>query len=349
LPTDQDNSSSHNLTWSKKFTKSTENCYNIQEGRVIERGSSKSRLISPVRLKNKNHPSLRSTSPQNQSLTSIRTISSCSTPTQQTQQQRFDKTFENYSQTLNWRVLRRDKVDADVVDGDKRDFHCDESSPQIIVDSSRKRDFNRTISGVPYREKRNPLSSTRLSCYKPVPVESFEIKNLKNFKSVDDFLSLDIQSTRETFEMSDQQQISTNDGMSTLQRSKKPGKLKSMSDKTRKLFSKIVSSSNLKGNSNCSSSDVCNDFIIQRPTKQNPAVCRRSLSYGTLPVNEFEAKKIEIEDGDSGILVNESGASSMVETDSSSEDVKTEIENRIQPNQEEEDKESQKYVTTLKM
>jgi len=281
---------------------------------------------------------LRSTSPENQSLTSIRTISS--TPTQKSQQ-RFDKKYENYSQTLNWRVLQRDKADPDVVDGDKRVFHCDESSSLLSVDSSRKRDFHRTISGVPYREKRNPLSSTRLSCYKPVPIDSFDIKNLKNFKSVDDFLSLDIQQSS-TYEMNPQSDQTSNDGMSTLQRSKKPGKLKSMSDKTRKLFSKIVSSSNLKGSSNSSSSDVCNDFIIQRPTKQINPISRRSLSYGTLPVNEFEAKKIEIEDGDSGILVNESGASSMVETDSSSEDVKTEIEIRPEEN-------SPKFVTTLEL
>lgn len=298
---------------------------------------------------------MRSTSPENQSLTSIRTISSCSTPTQQ---QRFDKKYPNYSQTLNWKVLQRDKLNSDdVVDGDKRElFSYDESSLQLNIDSSssRKRDFNRTITGVPYREKRNPLSSTRLSCYKPVPVDSFDIKNLKNFKSVDDFLSLDIQSTPPSaYEMN--QETSSNDGMSTLQRSKKPGKLKSMSDKTRKLFSKIVSSSNLKAsnNSNCSSSDVCNDFIIQRPPKQpNPSSIssRRSLSYGTLPVNEFEAKKIEIEDGDSGILVNESGASSMVETDSSSEDNKTEIENSTTPEPEPTSvNESQKYITTLEM
>jgi hypothetical protein len=333
---------------------------------VIERASSKSRFVSPVRLKNKNLPSLRSTSPENQSLTSIGTISSCSTPTQHSQQQqRLDKKYPNYSQTLNWKVLQRDKLNSDVVDGDKRElFSCDESSLQLSVDSShssnRKRDFNRTITGVPYREKRNPLSSTRLSCYKPVPIESFDIKNLKNFKSVDDFLSLDIQSTtretRESFDMN-QEVNSSNDGMSTLQRSKKPGKLKSMSDKTRKLFSKIVSSSNLKANnSNCSSSDVCNDFIIQRPPKQQqiPSMnSRRSLSYGTLPVNEFEAKKIEIEDGDSGILVNESGASSMVETDSSSEDVKTEIESSttttIINSAEDGEDDSQKYITTLEM
>lgn len=47
-------------------------------------------------------------------------------------------------------------------------------------------------------------------------------------------------------------------------------------------------------------------------------------------VNEFEIKKIEAEDGDSGILVSESGASSMIETDSGSDEAKTEVE-QIRP------------------
>lgn len=203
---------------------------------------------------------------------------------------------------------------------------------------------------MPYREKRNPLSSTRLSCYKPLPDKKFDLSSLKNYKSVDDFLSLDramddaeesiasmpfIASTqnltlRRRVDESTiaQPKMSQPEACEATPKLKKHGisnKLRSMSDKTHKLFSKLYSSSNLKSSSN-SSSDVCDDFILQRPNVVNS---RRSLSYGTLPgLNEFEIKKIEAEDGDSGILVNESGASSMVETDSSSssEDPKTEIE-----------------------
>lgn len=347
-------------SWSKKLTKSTENCYNIQEGRVIERGL-KGRYISPIRLKNKNNSSVRSTSPAAQSITSIRTIST-STPTHQSLLSlNYDSNNKNdspgnHSQTLNWRILQRDKLAADAFDADKSETRTDDDSERDRL-RLRKNDFSRTVGGysVPYREKRNPLSSTRLSCYKPIPDKKFDISNLKNYKSVDDFLSLD---KSDSLELNDAEIVieslpfisSTKDlrmdsqeeegkktpkmeGCNTIQRMKKAGlssKLRSMSDKTHKLFSKFYSNSNMKL-SNSSSSDVCNDFILHRtvkpPSTSNVINSRRSLSYGTLPgINEFEIKKIETEDGDSGILVNESGASSMVETDSSSDDAKTEIE-----------------------
>ncbi len=48
------------------------------------------------------------------------------------------------------------------------------------------------------------------------------------------------------------------------------------------------------------------------------------MSYGTLPDfrDNFEAKKVEHEDGDSGILVNESGASSIIETENEEKNLK---------------------------
>jgi hypothetical protein len=263
----------------------------------------------------------------------------------------------SHSLTLNWRILQRDKLAADEVEADKSETKADESESDR--GKRQRSEFCRITGGysVPYREKRNVLSSTRLSCYKPISDKKFDISNLKNYKSVDDFLSLDkddspvsndgddlmvsmpfIASSKdlrrnfqeelnETPKMNQPQQ----DGTETIRRMKKAGissKLRSMSDKTHKLFSKFYSSSNnLKSNSS-SSSDVCNDFILQRPNKSSNVInSRRSLSYGTLPgINEFEIKKIDLEDGDSGILINESGASSIVETDSSSEDAKTEIE-----------------------
>lgn len=352
---DQQPSSLQPLSWSKKLTKSTENCYNIQEGKVIERGL-KGRYISPVRIKNKNSSSIRSASPT-QSITSIRTIPT-STPTHQS----LCNINTGGSQTLNWRILQREKLalnaDKSEADGESVSRLSEERGPLRSV----KSDFSKSIGGysVPYREKRNPLSSTRLSCYKPLPDKKFD--NLKNYKSVDDFLSLDATESPDASDVNDtivsmpfiasSNDLSMNspmrnssealgdaatpkmsqqqDGADTLRRMKKHGissKLRSMSDKTQKLFSRLYSNPSLKSNS--SSSDVCNDFIIQRPVKA-PSISinsRRSLSYGTLPgVNEFEIKKIEAEDGDSGILVNESGASSMVETDSGSDDPKTEIE-----------------------
>lgn len=346
-PTDQASSSSQSLSWSKKLTKSTENCYNIQEGRVIERGL-KGRYISPVRTKNKDNFPSRSTSPT-QSITSTRTIPT-STPTHQS----LSSFSNNKSQTLSWRVLQRDSLVSDVFNVDKRET-SDESGSNLNNECPiLKSKLSRTVGGysVPYREKRNPLSSTRLSCYKPLPDRKFDLSSLKNYKSVDDFLSLDtsdmndvsdsivsmpfiasskdLRTKSEIEAFSETPKMNQQQGCDTIQRAKKHGitnRLKSMSDKTQKLFTKLYSSSNLKSNGS-SSSDVCNDFILQRPNKPTNVISnRRSMSYGTLPgINEFEIKKVETEDGDSGILVNESGASSMVETDSGSDDPKTEIE-----------------------
>ncbi|CRK94450.1 CLUMA_CG007957, isoform A [Clunio marinus] len=350
------------LSWSKKLTKSTENCYNIQEGRIVERGL-KGRYISPIRIKNKHNSSTRSTSPAGQSITSIKTIST-STPTHQLPHSE----YFSASQTLNWRILQRDKLATCNFDGGRRED--DQQSTERLFDEDRGRlrsvrsEFSRNVGGysVPYREKRNPLNSTRLSCYKPLsPDKKFD--TLKNYKSVDDFLSLDkidssdmnhlddaivsmpfIASSKDLkvnnksrseliIETAETPKTNLQDSIS-MHKLKKHGitnKLRTMSGKTQKLFSKFYSNSNLKSNSS-SSSDVCHDFILQRPNKEptNVISSRRSLSYGTLPgSNEFTVKKLETEDGDSGILVNESGASSMVETDSSADD-KTEIE-QIKP------------------
>lgn len=347
-PTDQLSSLSPSqpFSWSRKLTKSTENCYNIQEGKVVERGL-KGRFVSPIRVKNKHNLSNRSTSPDAQSITSSRTIPT-STPTHQSQ---FNN--NNHSQTLNWRVLQREKLALDASAADKSEANYD--SETRLNDErgcfrSAKSEFNRTIGGysVPYREKRNPLSSTRLSCYIPVTSDTnFESFNLKNYKSVDDFLSLGESelsypsipynaSSKDLRTVSDNSATETPkmdqrlDGPEVNHKIKKHGlggKFRSMTGKTQKLFSRIYSSSSLKS-ANSSSSDVCNDFIIQRTIKTpvNEINNRRSLSYGALPgMNEFDVKKIEIEDGDSGILENESGASSMLETDSGLEDSKTEV------------------------
>lgn len=117
-------------------------------------------------------------------------------------------------------------------------------------------------------------------------------------------------------------------------------KFRSMSDKTQRLFSKLYSTSK----TNIADAEM--EYHSNKPTKATSTIVknRRSFSYGNLPgIHEFQ-KDIEIcddneikselreeehlvsyksvkytsadcEDGDSGILVNESGASSMLETD----------------------------------
>lgn len=171
---------------------------------------------------------------------------------------------------------------------------------------------------MPYREKRNPLSNTRLSCYKPIIISEpqFDSQKLKNYKSVDDFLSMDKPDgyMNEKNQCETPKMTNTKDDSYFSQKNKRRGlssKFRSMSDKTQKLLSRFVSSSNLK-----SSSEVCNDFTIIKPHSNGMVGSRRSLSYGTLPeLKDFEVKKIETEDGDSGILVNESGASSMIDSE----------------------------------
>ncbi|CAO1353077.1 unnamed protein product [Diamesa tonsa] len=394
------------VNWPKKLTQTTENCYNIQQGRVIER--SRGRYVSPIRIKNKHQVAVTST-------TACEKPALTPTPTQQT-----TNTPITHPNTITCNIVQCDKnANAGSSDSDNNNDVCKLSNNIAECDyngnlnASKSYDFttsnkylNKSTTyrnsgySIPYREKRNPLSSTRLSCYKPVP-DKRDISQLKNYKSVDDFLSLDCENMSETPEIpliapaflkrkleEDQLRHNTiehtndaddkpkninNDDVveqlptttansyknnfqkmfdikdetdlsSTMRQMKKressgfTNKIKAMSDKTQRLFSKLYSNSMHKSTS--SSSDVCNDFIIQRPSTkiQNN---RRSLSYGQLPgINEFDLKKkppertesleeetedssdslktvicVDGEDADSGILVNESGASSMLETD----------------------------------
>lgn len=344
----------HFNNWSKKLAnKSNENCYNIQEARVIDR--SKGRFISPVRLKNKNILSNRSPSPSAHSLASIKTTISTSTPTHSTLG-RLHRNNNNNRSNIRGEVASVFDCDKEVRnEGD--DDNLKYNSISVIENTchaknsasySYRNELSRTIGGysVPYREKRNPLNNTRLSCYKPpLTFTSTSIDHrqnkLKIYKSVEDFLSMDnnndsnnnIESPTEFNNkirddlIGDTQAKTMNEFDSTQQKVKHrrglSSKFRSMSDKTQKLLSKFYSStSNLK-----SSSEVCNDFTIIQPKKltsapsepssSNVSHSRRSLSYGMLPdLKDYEVmKKIETEDCDSGILVNESGASSMIETE----------------------------------
>lgn len=335
---------------------------------MIER--SRGRFNSPVRLKNKKLE--RSPSPSCQSISSIRTIST-STPTHHTLSR-----------------LHRRKL-ANVFDFDKPELSSgvDVGSPKNIsvIENICHRSYNtvydrnlanQTISGaysIPYREKRNPLNHTRLSCYKPaVNDQKFrDIQNqLKNYKSVDDFLSLnnesqinlkieDIEICKNNnnnnnidMEVKDDGNMDENDGFQKNKRRGFSSKFRSMSDKTQKLFSKFYSNPNHKSSSS-SSSEICNDFKMIQPSKQSTHVLnnRRSMSYGTLAdidgLKEFNVKKIETEDGDSGIIINESGASSMIETDNDDKNVANSLplqcENVTEnENQEINDKVNRKFI-----
>ncbi|XP_070492600.1 uncharacterized protein [Chironomus tepperi] len=316
----KDFSSFRTLTWSKKFAKSTENCYSIQEGRVIDR-SGIGQCNSPVRPK-------RSSSPSNQSISSIKTIST-STPTYFTQLRRLHRHKLANVLDFDKEVWRNNHNTSNNNCSDNDDHHKSISS---ILDEDEchkefynKTELNRTFCGaysVPYREKRNPLNHTRLSCYKPIISEQqFEIQSLKNFKSVDDFLSMDMNNTQSSTDHDDHRQnddetkINEKGEIYLNPKHKRKGlssKFRTMSDKTQKLFSKLYSNSNLKSSSAESSSDITTEPISRKYFHS-----RRSLSYGTLTqVKEFDSKKVETEDGDSGILINESGASSMTDENS---------------------------------
>lgn len=301
---------------------------------MIER-SLKGRFVSPIRLKNKNILN-RSPSPSSQSIASNKSAISTSTPTHS---------------TLGYSLPRKNRTVSNVFDCDKevRDEGDDDnvkySSISVIENTcyaknsashSYRNELSRTIRGysVPYREKRNPLNHTRLSCYKPLTICNTERSHLKNYKSVEDFLSMDNNTTESSSSsaVSSENNNTLNDDTHSLkfngfdsgsmQKSKRRGfssKFRSMSDKTQKLLSKLYSSTNnLKP-----STEISNDFTLIQPKKSPSSSAsssvshnRRSLSYGMLPdLKDYEVKKIETEDGDSGILVNESGASSMIETE----------------------------------
>lgn len=313
-----DQSTPSTLSWSRKLTQSTENCYNIQAGRVIER--SRGRYISPVRIKNK---SIRSSSPSGQSIASITNTPTLRTPNGEQLVQHYQADADKKSGAI-----------CDDFDG-RIKWHCGSNRSSIVGHHS----------AVPYREKRNPLSSTRLSCYKPITQK--DIGNLKNYKSLDDFLTLDDSgmdensanhhATSEDVRINPDEWNETDkpknnnqqDGIeytdSTMTQPMKKrdsngfaNRLRAMSGKTQKLLSKLYSSTSIKN--------------INSPSSSKIISSRRSLSYGTLPeIKRFEVKRMESEpmeeclkqeafpidgeDCDSGILDNESGASSMVETD----------------------------------
>lgn len=409
------------IHFNKKRSNRSPNCYNIQEGKIVDRPPTRSgRYISPIRIKNKIlcSPKLSKSSKQNESSVSKESsISNPSTPISRDSKQHdlASNKSDSTSKNTQWYTSQPHPV---------WDFDKGINSVECAK-----------IGTISYREKRNPLASTRLSCYKPKISEHY---SLPHYKSVDDFLFLnnsdEVTSNSSTSTVgsdysginqtviekntSNPHLLDTNDNLilsndekkyselhinededsenklnnenydfsslttksvenifepklyalaSTPTNNKKSrmdmanfsDKIKTMSSRTQKLFSKIYNNSeNKSASSTNKQSQLTNQITESRvnenetvPNKTKPATeeksskSRRSLSYGNLPgLEDFRATlrnfhksqnnkniKEEInpkvkdhvkddllvggEDTDSGILVNESGQSSIIETD----------------------------------
>lgn len=152
--TDNPLESTASISPAKKRSHGTSNCYNIQEGKIIETRRPRCRYLSPVRTKNK------SLFCSNVSSSTIQ----ASTPI----------------------IIKKSSQQPQL-------------SPKTAEPSFLNRNDHKgplTSGGtIPYREKKNPLPSTRLSCYKPkIPITS----NLPHYKSVDDFMFLNCEDLNTT-------------------------------------------------------------------------------------------------------------------------------------------------------
>ncbi|XP_041778901.1 probable GPI-anchored adhesin-like protein PGA55 [Anopheles merus] len=157
------------VNWTKRTGSSGINCYSIEEGRVIERP--KGRYVSPVRIKNKqqaiaNAATTGSSAVQattNSTTAAGNSLSSATTTTPVTR-----------------RILQRADKGADVsVNGGIASSGGGSSlykqlsrSIGNIVDTIESRSPSLSQRSIPYREKKNPLGSTRLSCYQPISLET---------------------------------------------------------------------------------------------------------------------------------------------------------------------------------
>uniref|UniRef100_A0A1Q3G326 Putative pdz domain-containing protein n=1 Tax=Culex tarsalis TaxID=7177 RepID=A0A1Q3G326_CULTA len=383
------------VNWTKK---SSINCYNIEEGRVIERP--KGRYISPIRIKNK----------------------------QQAQQQQ----QQQYGTPVCRRILQRDRGSTDggspsAASGLKNLSKSIGNISAVTAIGDKSPSLSHRSVVYREKEKKYPLGSTRLSCYQPINFDE-GTANAKSqlYKSVDDLIFLnggttagaeeDCASeankavttttssqlnqsliTSRTTAVEQQQNLSApvvtaessaeaelepkmmsgdhdetygfaqmRDGGNSIEAMyrhklaafkqaeaaaaaefKTPAKkkdnftnkIKAMSDRTQKLFSKIYSNSSYKTHS--TSVDAGGNFhASSKSLKKSPSKVsnnRRSMSYGALPGLADFQKNLEkhnqnpsseddppgttgihrpdAEDCDSGILVNESGASSILETE----------------------------------
>ncbi|KAJ6646506.1 PDZ domain-containing protein 2, partial [Pseudolycoriella hygida] len=350
-------------TTPKKRNHSTSNCYNIQEGRIIE---NRRRYLSPVRTKNKGLCPL----------------------------------FSNTSTPLARKIVQHQSNKTS----------CSGESEQKQMTEKTSLSLHNNRMTVTCSEKRNPLASTRLSCYKPKLTDHY---NLPHYKSVDDVLSLntddkasicseyasDLTALIAANHAEDQEINQTNvvNALNKVHVNKQPKtvtintddtneciapkllqnvnttqmgskkksanlseRFKSMSNRTQKIFSRLYNNQDLSNDK-----DTTNDFITNANddfSKMNiDRNSRRSLSYGNLigldNVKAFESNIIKVdvkdsnsddhsitsdehvtssksskdmlsEDADSGILVNESGQSSIIVVESD-EQYKTDGIDRI--------------------
>lgn len=150
------------LTFAKKRSHRSPNCYNIQEGKIFERPTNRpNRYISPIRIKNKSLHSAHN----------IDDVTSTDATTDDTTGQSKVCSDFNGLATAIYQNSTKTQRTAPIWDFDKGI-----SSVECAK-----------ISTISYREKRNPLASTRLSCYKPKITDNY---SLPHYKSVDDFLFL---------------------------------------------------------------------------------------------------------------------------------------------------------------
>ncbi|XP_058056817.1 uncharacterized protein LOC131208182 [Anopheles bellator] len=185
------------VNWAKRSGSSGINCYSIEEGRVIERP--KGRYVSPVRIKNKHQVvnGSTNTTPAGPVAATSERGAATATP-------------------VSRRILQRATTDrsscAGLGDGSASDARFESSSSVTATSTSLYKQLSRSIGNivdtlesrspslsqrsVPYREKKNPLGSTRLSCYQqPIsleqpPAASKATSRHPFYKSVDDLIFL---------------------------------------------------------------------------------------------------------------------------------------------------------------
>lgn len=150
------------LTFAKKRSHRSPNCYNIQEGKIFERPTNRpNRYISPIRIKNKSLHSPRNVDD---------VAASCDSPPENGPLKVNSDFNGSNSSTV---IYQNTKVSC--------------ATPIWDFDKGINSVECAKIGSISYREKRNPLASTRLSCYKPKITDNY---SLPHYKSVDDFLFL---------------------------------------------------------------------------------------------------------------------------------------------------------------
>lgn len=310
----------------KRTHQSSANCYNIQEGRIIET-KRKGRYISPVRIKNKTTcPLMTNTSTPMNSLNSEENDMAPKRLFDDSNDCNKFGTFRNISYREKRNPLGstrlsfyKPQVSSEVHSLYKSvdDFLLLNSSEDTVSNSSEsvcsndwKDSNNQSLLIDEQKHKSSTLPKTI-----EVDDETYGFSRIKS-KSIENLF--------------DDKQTIKDDSIDDDVKKKKDlscftNRIKAMSDRTQRLFSKIYQN---KPHLN----DISTNF--DKKAYFNVTKNRRSFSYGALPgieefnqsvknyekniIKEDDTKTIvsqDGEDGDSGILVNESGASSMLETE----------------------------------